>query len=276
MSLTRRTALMTFAAVAGVSALPGVAMAAPSSSLIDSHWQQSGSAGDIDNSAWANFLSRYVRPGSNGVNLLAYGSVTPEDKQALKSYIASMEAARPTAMTRDAAMAFWINLYNAETVDVILDNYPVDSIRQVGGGLFSRGPWDDKVVTVEGRELSLNDIEHGILRPVWNNDPRIHYAVNCASIGCPDLATQPYTAASLSGMLDQAARTYINHPRGALVDGGRLYVSSIYEWYKVDFGGNDAGVIAHMRQYASGSLAGALGTVSSIHADRYDWDLNAI
>ncbi len=270
MSFTRRTALIGLAAAATFAATP--TMAAPGASLIDPHWQQSGGAGDADHSAWGSFLSQYVRPGASGVNLVNYGGVSAADKQALKSYIASLEAAQPTAMNRDAAFAYWTNLYNAKTVDLILDNYPVKSITKIGG-LFSFGPWDEKVVTVEGRSLSLNEIEHGIMRPIWN-DPRIHYAVNCASIGCPNLATQPFTSANLAGMLDTAARSYINHPRGAEVQGGRLIVSSIFDWYKVDFGGSDAGVISHLRQYASEPLAGALAGVSSISNDRYDWDLN--
>lgn len=271
MTLTRRATLIGIAAAALTTAAPAVA--APASSLVDAHWQQSGAGGDVSHAAWGQFLARYVRPGAGGVNLVDYRGVAPADRQALKSYIASLEAARPTAMNRDAAMAYWINLYNAATVDVILDNYPVDSIRKIGGGFFSSGPWDDKVVTVEGRALSLNDIEHGILRPIWN-DPRIHYAVNCASIGCPNLMTQPFTSANLAGMLDQSARAYVNHPRGARVQNGRLTVSKIYDWYKVDFGNSDAGVIAHLRQYASGSLAAALGGVSSISGTEYDWSLN--
>lgn len=271
--LTRRTLLAATAALAATTALP--ALAAPASSLIDPHWTQAGAGGDASHGAWGAFLSRYVRAGADGVNRVAYGSVTPADRQALKGYIASLEAARPTAMNRNAAMAYWINLYNAKTVDLILDNYPVSSIRKIGGGFFNTGPWDDKVVTVEGRALSLNDIEHGILRPIWN-DPRIHYAVNCASIGCPDLLTQPFTSANLAGMLDQAARGYVNHPRGAAVENGRLVISSIYDWYKVDFGGTDAGVIAHLRQYATGPLAAALGGVTGIASDRYDWNLNGV
>lgn len=273
MTLTRRSLLAGMTTTALLSAQ--TAQAAPSSSLTDSHWNQFGAAGDVDHGAWGAFLGRYVSPGASGINMVRYGSVTAGDRQALKGYIASLEAARPTTMTRDAAMAYWFNLYNAKTVDIILDNYPVSSIRKIGGGLFSSGPWDDTVVTVEGRTLSLNDIEHGIMRPIWN-DPRIHYGVNCASIGCPNLPTQPFTSASLSGMLDQAARAYVNHPRGAAIENGRLIVSSIYEWYMEDFGNSDAGVIAHLRQYASGPLAAGLGSVTRISNDRYDWNLNGV
>lgn len=275
MKLSRRSALMGMTALA-IAAPAASALAAPSSSLIDGYWNASGSADNVDHSAWGSFLSSYVRPGSDGVNRVAYGSVSDADKQALKGYIAMLESSDPTSLTRDAQMAYWINLYNAKTVDLVIDAYPVSSIKKIKGGLFNTGPWDEKVMNVAGRPLSLNDVEHGILRPVWNNDPRIHYAVNCASIGCPNLGTQPFTSANLASMLDQSARDFINHPRGADVSSGRLVISSIFEWYQSDFGGNDAGVIAHMKQYATGSLAAGLANVSSVYDDRYDWNLNAI
>ena len=262
----RRSALAAFASLALATSASVPAQAAPSSSLIDNHWTQSGSTPSVDHSAWNSFLGSYVSAGSDGVNRVNYAAAKAA-QGSLKSYIASLTAIDPTSLTRDAAMAYWINLYNAATVDVILDNYPVASIRDIGGGLFSSGPWDDDVVTVNGRALSLNDIEHGILRPIWN-DPRIHYAVNCASIGCPNLRTSAFTAASLAGDLDQAARDYITHPRGAQMTSNGLVVSSIFEWYQVDFGGNDAGVIAHLAQY--GGPTGA----TRIYDDTYDWALN--
>lgn len=264
--LNRRSALAAFGSIALVASASAPAHAAPSSSLIDNHWQQFGGTPSLDHSAWNSFLASYVSPGADGVTRVNYGAAKGAHGS-LKGYIAGLEATDPTRLTRDAAMAYWINLYNAKTVDVILDNYPVASIRDIGGGLFSRGPWDDKVSTVAGRSLSLNDIEHGILRPIWN-DPRIHYAVNCASIGCPNLRTSAFTAASLNSDLDQAARDYITHPRGAQMTSNGLVVSSIFDWYKVDFGGNDAGVIAHLAQY--GGPTGA----TRIYDDRYDWALN--
>ena len=263
---SRRTALAALTAfgLSAVISLP--ANAAPSASLIDNHWTQFGGEPSVDHSAWNVFLSSYVSPGSDGVNRVNYAAAKGAHGS-LKSYIASLTAIDPTSLTRDAAMAYWINLYNAKTVDVILDNYPVESIRDIGGGLFSSGPWDDDAVTVGGRTLSLNDIEHGILRPIWR-DPRIHYAVNCASIGCPNLRTSAFTAASLNNDLDQAAREYVSHPRGAEMTSNGLVVSSIFEWYQSDFGGNDAGVIAHLAQYGGPTGAG------SIYDDRYDWSLN--
>ncbi|MEO0914732.1 MAG: DUF547 domain-containing protein, partial [Pseudomonadota bacterium] len=181
----------------------------------------------------------------------------------------------PASLTAAAAFAYWVNLYNAVTVQVVLQSYPVNSIRDIGGGLFSAGPWRTKLVRVAGQDLSLDDIEHGILRPVWG-DARVHYAVNCASIGCPNLANRAYSARRLGAMLDEGARTYVNHPRGATVTGGRLIASSIYDWFKADFGGSDAGVIAHLQTYAGGALAAGLGGVSRVSDFRYDWSLNDV
>lgn len=260
--------------LAGLAAFVATpALAAPASRLIDPMWRATGAGGDPDAGPWARFLSAYRRMGGDGVARVAYGSVSGADRGALKGWIGAMERVDPAALSAPAQMAYWINLYNAKTVDLVLDAYPVETIKSIMGGFFGNGPWDEKVLTVKGRPLSLNDIEHGILRPIWN-DPRIHYAVNCASIGCPDLAAVPFSSGGLQGQLDGASSGYINHPRGAEISGGALTVSSIFEWYKSDFGGTDAGVINHLRRYAAGGLAQGLAGVSSIARDRYDWSLN--
>jgi len=129
------------------------------------------------------------------------------------------------------------------------------------------------VITVAGKSLSLDNIEHGILRPIWH-DPRIHYAVNCASLGCPNLQPLAFTADNGDKLLDQGSKSYINHARGVSLKNGRLAVSSIYHWFKTDFGGTDRGVIRHLRQYAEPALAKSLATVESIASHDYDWRLN--
>ena len=158
---------------------------------------------------------------------------------------------------------------------MVLKNYPVDSIRDIRSGFFSAGPWGLELTRVEGQALTLDDIEHRILRPIWR-DPRIHYAVNCASLGCPNLQAQAFSASNSDALLDKGAREYINHPRGAQVVGGELVVSSIYEWFKSDFGGNDNGVIGHLKSYANSTLADSLDKINEIEDDRYDWRLNDV
>ena len=145
--------------------------------------------------------------------------------------------------------------------------------KAISPGLFADGPWGAKLITVEGEQVSLDDIEHRILRPIWR-DPRVHYAVNCASLGCPDLHARAWIAEGLDASLDAAARTYVNHPRGARVEDGRLIVSSIYDWFEEDFGGSDAGVIAHLKTFAAPPLAQALSSITRVSDDRYDWRLN--
>jgi hypothetical protein len=156
---------------------------------------------------------------------------------------------------------------------VVLDAYPVKSIKKIDGGLFNSGPWKKKRITVAHIDLSLDDIEHEILR-VYFPDPRIHYAVNCASVGCPDLAIDAYTGDNLADMLTRGAVAYINHPRGAQVNDGKLYVSSIFSWYAGDFGGSDQAIIDHMKIYAKPALASTLQGVTRISGDDYDWQLN--
>jgi len=275
--MTRRAVLGTASAATLGAALPLPARAAPEADLWP-RWQEhdSESTATIDHSAWADFLDGYLSRGPNGVNRFAYGRVDARDHKALKRYIEDLGATRISAHNRDEQFAFWANLYNALTIDVVLDHWPVETIRDIdiSPGLFSDGPWGKKLLAVEGTELTLNEIEHRILRPIWQ-DPRVHYAVNCASIGCPNLRPEPFTGAKLEQQLDDAARTYVNHPRGATVRDGELIVSSIYTWFQEDFGGDDAGVIAHLRQHAEPELDEQLAQVSSISDDRYDWAINA-
>jgi hypothetical protein len=137
--------------------------------------------------------------------------------------------------------------------------------------LFADGPWGKALVTVEGEPLSLDDIEHRILRPIWR-DPRLHYVLNCAALGCPNLQPVAFTAANADDLLDAAARAYVNHPRGVRVEGERLYLSKIYSWYPKDF--EPEGVPAHMRRYADPNLGEAIGRTSRTAAIDYDWTLN--
>ena len=227
----------------------------------------------VDHSTWDQILTRYIQTSEDGVNRFAYNQVRKADKVELSAYITRLTQVDVPSLNRNEQFALWANLYNAITIDLILDNYPVASIREIKPSVFSFGPWKQKLVTMAGQELSLDDIEHNILRKHWQ-DPRVHYAVNCASIGCPNLAITPFTGDNLNDLLDTAARAFINHPRGARVEEGKLTVSSIYKWYKDDFGGDDAGVISHMLLYAEPALAKALQQISSIDRDEYDWTLN--
>ena len=229
----------------------------------------------VDHGPWADFLARYVSVDGEGIHRVAYGAVTAADRTRLERYLESLQEVAVSELPDGERMAFWINLYNAATLRVILDHYPVSSILEIDLAHPADGPWSAKLISVEGRELSLDDVEHRILRPTWD-DPRIHYAVNCASVGCPDLAREPFAAEDLEAQLDRAARAYVNHPRGARFEDGRLVVSSLYVWYREDFGGSDETVIEHLRQYATGELAEELAGYAGGLVDGYDWSLNGL
>jgi len=256
-------------------ALSLAALAAPKAELWERWAQSSQNKAAIDHGAWNDFLARNVKDGKDGINRIAYGKVSKADREALSAYLEKMQAVPIRKFSRPEQRAYWINLYNAATVKVVLDHYPVDSILKINisPGLFAKGPWKKKLLTVEDEGVSLDEIEHRILRPIWK-DPRTHYSVNCASLGCPNLPSMAFTSANMEDLLDVAARAYVNHPRGAQVEKGRLTVSSIYVWFQSDFGGNDAGVIEHLRKYADPALKKALADVRRISDDAYDWSLN--
>lgn len=260
----------------GLSLIPLLSLAAPKAEPWP-RWTTHNevSTQRMDHSAWDGLLQRYVVPAEDGLNRFRYDGVTPADRKRLADYIGKLQAIKATAYSRAEQRAFWINLYNAATISVVLEHYPVKSIREIKlGGLFSGGPWQAKWLSVEGEALSLDDIEHRILRPIWQ-DPLTHYAVNCASIGCPNLANRAYTVENTRALAEAGARAYINSQRGVWFKSGKLYVSSIYKWFRSDFGDSDAAVIAHLRKYATPELAKQLDSVQKISGDDYDWALNA-
>lgn len=261
-------------AAAAIAVLLFAATAARADTLAEAFAPSDEAATEaIDHSVWNRIVGTYLRQGDKGLAVFDYAAVSKDDRAALKDYVAALEQVTVTAHARDAQMAYWINLYNALTVDVILDHYPVASIRDIKSGLFSSGPWSGELVMVEGHQLSLDDIEHEILRPIWG-DKRIHYAVNCASVGCPNLAPEAYTSDNLERLLEKGAHDYINSPRGVRFEEGRLIASNIYSWYADDFG-TEEDLLAHFRKYAETDLQARLEGVREIYDYDYDWTLNA-
>jgi len=229
----------------------------------------------IDHSVWNYFLEKNVTQSDDRINRIAYASISDADKAKLKSYLELMQKILISEFNRDEQLAYWINLYNATTVNVVINHYPVKSIRDIdiSPGLFSDGPWGKKLLKIEGRALSLNDIEHGILRPIWK-DARIHYAVNCASISCPDLSERAYSAENINEQLDTAATRYISHPRAVRFTDEGIIVSSIYSWFQKDFGERESDVIKHLQHYANHDMTNKLSGIEFFEGDDYDWSLN--
>jgi hypothetical protein len=213
-------------------------------------------------------LAKYVRT-AHDVSGFAYGAVTAPDKRALEDYLARLQALAPSEQDEAEQRAFWINLYNALTVAVVLDHYPLKSIREIGEDEV----WSKPRVRVEGEAYSLSDIENGILRARWR-DPRVHYAINCASASCPNLMPRAFTGATLEAMLEDGARDYVNHTRAVEVLGDTAHFSRIFAWYASDFGADEKALLQHLQRYAAPELKSRLARVARVGVYHYDWSLN--
>ena len=224
------------------------------------------SAETVDHGIYAELLHKYVKDG-----VVSYQGFKNEEAS-LDRYLAVIEETRTSLLPGNERLAFYINAYNAWTIKLILGKYPgVKSIKELGG-LFST-PWKKKICRIDGKVLSLDDLEHGIIRPGFQ-DPRIHFAVNCASKSCPPLLSEPYRGEGLDRQLDGAARAFINDPRRNRLDGSTLYVSRIFDWYGEDF---KEGVIGFFLKYAEGDMQKGLTAGKDrirIEYLDYDWSLN--
>jgi len=248
----------------------------PNVELHDRRWTEVAEAPTVvlDHGAWDEFLGRYVAADGDGVHRVAYGRVSGADRAALQGYLDALQATPVGALTRDQQLAFWINLYNARTVALILDHYPVESIRDINQGLFSPGPWDIDLLRVDGVALTLNDVEHRIIRAIFD-EPRIHYALNCAAVSCPNLALTAWRAEGLDAALSEAERGYVDDPRGVRITAdGELVLSKIYGWFREDFGDGEAAVIARLAGVAAPELAAELRQRRRVDDYVYDWALN--
>jgi hypothetical protein len=203
-----------------------------------------------------------------------YGGVGATDKAALNAYIAALERVDPTALARNEAFAYWANIVNTLTMRFILGNSPVKSIRDIRSGLLPASRKRD-AAKVHGVTLTLDDIEHGVLRHHWS-DNRVHCALNRASAGCPNLLQQAFRGDTLDDELNAAAKAYVNHARGARFENDGLVVASIYKWFIMDFGGDDSGVLADLPRYAEPSLRARLAGAKEIGKFEYDWRLNDV
>ncbi|MFK8009118.1 MAG: DUF547 domain-containing protein [Saprospiraceae bacterium] len=185
-----------------------------------------------------------------------------KDEARLDSYLKALEKTNVDKnWSRNKALAFWINAYNANTIKLILKNYPIKSIMDLNNGK----PWDVKWIKIDQRTLSLNNIENDIIRPKYN-EPRIHFAVNCAAKSCPPLLNKAWTASNLNSNLERQAKSFINNSKYNTITSGNVEVSKIFDWYGKDFGD----LKAYLNKYSSTTI----GAGTSINFKTYNWDLN--
>jgi hypothetical protein len=278
MYIATRRFLTQLAAGALAASLAGPAMAASPEEKFAKF--TAGSTVTVDHSIWDKQTKAYIKPDASNLNRGDYKRWKAEGHKDLKAYLALLQATDTSKLDKPEQFAFWSNLYNARTVDIVLDKYPVKSIKDIslGGGLkalVGGGPWQANTMKVSGLDLSLDDVENKILRAIFK-DPRVHYAVNCASYGCPNLQAGAFTGALLEQQLEAGARAFINHPRGVAVEGGNVKASNIYTWFVADFGGTPASALDHIRKYAEPGLKAKLAGITTIASYDYIWTLNDI
>ncbi len=207
--------------------------------------------------AWDKLLQQYV---DDRGRVDYAGFKTDEAK--LDGYLQSLrQNPAKRSWSRAEQLAYWINTYNAFTIKLILENYPVESIRDLHDG----NPWDVSWIRLGGAVYSLNQIEHNIIRPQFK-DARIHFAVNCAARSCPPLLNKAYKAVVLDHQLRDQTRKFINNPRFNTLREEAVTVSRIFDWYKEDFGN----LHSYLNQYADTPIQ----TDASVRFKAYDWSLN--
>jgi len=223
---------------------------------------------EVDHSIFDALLKKHV----NERGMINYKGFKADQKD-LKRYLDLLSKNPPeNNWSREEKLAYWINAYNAYTIQLILDYYPVKSIKDIGSAIkipFVNTPWDIKFITLGEKKYNLNDIEHGTIRKQFD-DPRIHFALVCAAKSCPKLRNEAFTAAKLDRQLDDQGRDFLNDPAKNVVTPGKASLSKILDWYSGDFKKNGQSVEGWINKYANNKL----GKDASISFRDYDWTLN--
>lgn len=211
----------------------------------------------LDHKIWNDLLQKYVSKKGN-VNYSGF----KKDEAKLDLYLNSLSKNSPeNNWSKNAVLAYWINAYNAFTVKLILDNYPLKSIKDI------KKPWDLKFIVLADKTYSLGDIEHKILRKM--NEPRIHFAINCASYSCPNLLNKAYTAGALEKQLESVSKSFINDGSKNYITTNSIEISEIFNWFSKDFK-TKGSLIDFLNRYS----AIKINENAKIKYKNYNWNLN--
>lgn len=219
-----------------------------------------------DHKDWNDLTKKYVDNKGN-VNYKGFKSEVAK----LDAYLTLLSKNHPQkSWSKDNQLAFWINAYNAFTVKLIVKNYPVKSIKELGGSIYKvNTPWDIKFIKIGEEVYDLNNIEHSIIRKEFN-DPRIHFAVNCASISCPKLRNEAYVGSKLNAQLDDQTKAFLADKSKNKITKESAKLSKLFKWYSGDFSDKEGSVINFINKYAPIKIS----ENTEISYLDYDWNLN--
>ncbi|HLO54504.1 MAG TPA: DUF547 domain-containing protein [Saprospiraceae bacterium] len=210
-----------------------------------------------DYKAWDTFLKKYV----SAIGDVDYKSIKANRKEldAITKIFSATSVL--TSWSKSDQLAFWINSYNAFTIDLVVNNYPLKSIQGLDGGK----PWDVKRINIGGKKYSLNNIENDIIRPQFK-DARIHFAVNCAAKSCPPILNGAFFGKTLDTQLDEVTKKFINNAKYQTITDSSMSLSKIFDWYAQDFG--------DIRTFINKYSVVKVNKNSNIKFRDYDWSLN--
>ncbi|WP_010229880.1 DUF547 domain-containing protein [Gillisia marina] len=212
---------------------------------------------NVDHSEWNTLLKKHV----SNEGLVDYKGFM-KDRAQLNAYLSKLSEMKPTKdWSVQEQLAYYINIYNAYTVDLILNNYPTKSIKDIDG------PWTKDIVPIGDVDISLGGVENSILRKM--NEPRIHFAINCASSSCPKLLNEAYTAAKINEQLDRATKEFVNSDKNE-ISKNSAKLSSIFDWYKKDFTENGMTLLDYVNKYSNVKIDAG----TAVNYKDYDWNLN--
>jgi len=221
----------------------------------------------VSHEKWDQLLKKHV----NDKGMVNYKGFIA-DSTALNNYLDILSANHPNNKnwSKDEALAYWINAYNAFTIQLIIRNYPVESIKDIAGGIpFVNTPWDVKFIQIEDETYDLNNIEHSIIRKEFN-EPKIHFALVCAAISCPKLRNEAYTAEKLDAQLEDQTRSFFNNPKKNQIGKDKIVVSKLLKWYWGDFSDVAEDRVSYVNRYASTKA----NSDAEVDFMEYNWALN--
>lgn len=247
------------------------ASAAPPAKLIP-FWNDHSPSSRLtpDHGVWQTLLDTYlIDEHPSGIFRFDYQNVSEEDEKKLLNYVAYLQQLDPRQLNKARQKAYWINLYNATIVLYVVLSNTDDSLPRVDRGEF----WTTNRFNIALQDLSFNDIEHGILRPIFQ-DERIHFVLTRAALGSANLPAVAFTAENMEEQLDKAAREFVNHPRGlAFNDEGDAQLSRVFKWYQRDFGSNNDELKGYLKKYVDEDKARRLDRSKKLRY-QFDWSLN--